>query len=215
MFRLDALILDPQARLVGLAIFVGCLRGQSTVIAASLCACLVVRPTHSFPSISCMWPSNSQVAHTRWSVSARASCVCSALLSWPAPCSYLLVVESSYLPSWLGGRSHVHVRLYIADLSVRLLCMRLFAPSISFLACAWFRLCTPCMPQVHGTSYTTFDCFLAGRGSFALATEGGSGLEHRSDAEVPTHLPDPLANACYMYGRKATGGFSFRRHLRR
>ena len=29
-------------------------------------------------------------------------------------------------------------------------------------------------------------------------TEGGSGLEHRSDVEVPTHPPDLLTNASYI-----------------
>ena len=29
-------------------------------------------------------------------------------------------------------------------------------------------------------------------------TEGGSGLEHSSDVEVPTHPSDPLANAIYV-----------------
>ena len=30
-------------------------------------------------------------------------------------------------------------------------------------------------------------------------TEGGPGLKHRSDVEVPAHLPDPLTNACHVW----------------
>lgn len=43
---------------------------------------------------------------------------------------------------------------------------------------------------------------LGGDGDFCLGektTESGSGLEHRSDAEVPTCLPDPLVNAFYIW----------------
>ena len=32
-------------------------------------------------------------------------------------------------------------------------------------------------------------------------TEGGSGLEHRSNVEVLTHSPDPLTNASYIVCR--------------
>ena len=35
--------------------------------------------------------------------------------------------------------------------------------------------------------------------------DSGSGLEHRSDVEVPTHLSDPLTNASYVW---TVGGFS-------
>ena len=31
------------------------------------------------------------------------------------------------------------------------------------------------------------------------ATEGGTGLKHRSDDEVAAHLPDPLTNACHIW----------------
>ena len=66
------------------------------------------------------------------------------------------------------------------------------------------------MSQVHGTSYTMFYCFLAGKGVFCLGwktADGESGREHCSDAEVPTRLRDPLGNPA-TYRRKATGGFS-------
>ena len=45
-------------------------------------------------------------------------------------------------------------------------------------------------------------CLLLHReGLFDLSeerTEGGSGLEHHSDVEVLTHLPDPLTNTSYV-----------------
>ena len=49
--------------------------------------------------------------------------------------------------------------------------------------------------QVHGAWYNmTLDCSLAGRGVFYLCEKSGSGVEHRSDVEVPTCLPDPFAS---------------------
>ena len=41
------------------------------------------------------------------------------------------------------------------------------------------------------------------------ATEGGSGLKHRSDVEIPAHLPDPLTNACHVWkvGHRRLLGF--------
>ena len=91
---------------------------------------------------------------------------------------------------------------YIADLSVRLFA---HASLWCFNLVSSLRLVSPMytLPQVHAW-YLVYDVrlLLSGEGVFCLGektTEGGSGLEHRSDAEVLAHLSDPLANACYVW----------------
>ena len=75
--------------------------------------------------------------------------------------------------------------------------MRPYAPSNWFLACTWFRLCTPCR-RCMAIRIRRLTASRWGGGLFNLGektVEGGRGrLEHCSNAEVVTRLPDPLAN---------------------